>query len=164
MGLLSGPLEFLFGAAPTTSEAMSKEDIAWLMDQGLTANRTDKQGLFGGWGWTQGPDGRWMQTETVNEALIPGIEKLMGSISGDQKPYESPEQFSVMLDAMMGNKLESLGQDPGGYKPSYSPYQPVERMPYSPPEQPQQHAGSSGYGRGAGGPGGIDPRYGRRIY
>ena len=158
MALLSFLTDILFGSPPSSSESMSKEDIAWLMDEGLTANRTDKQGLFGGWDWTQGQDGRWTQTENVNPALQPGIEKLMGAISGDQKPYESPEQFSSLLDAMMGNKMTQYGLEPGGYEPSGQPYQPVQRMPYTPPEKPPEGQGQSRYG-GVGGIGAFDRRF-----
>ena len=137
-GIVGGIMDLAFGGAPSTKDSMSKEDIAWLMDQGLTANRTDKQGLFGGWDWTQGDDGRWTQTESVNSALQPGIEKLMGKISGDQKPYESPEQFNVLLDSLMNKKMQNHGQDPSGYAPSRKPYEQPQRLPYAAPTKPPE--------------------------
>ncbi len=150
-------MDLVFGKAPSTSDSMSKEDIAWLMDEGLTANRTDKQGLFGGWDWTQDQDGRWTQTENVNQALMPGIENLMGKIGGGQTPYESPEQFGVLLDAMMGNKMTQYGQDPSGYAPTDNSYQGTQKMPYKPPVKPPEGQGTSRY---VGQTGQYDPRYG----
>jgi len=135
MGLFSGLTDLVFGKAPSSGDSMSKEDIAWLMDEGLTANRTDKQGLFGGWDWTQGEDGRWTQTENINPAMMPGIEKLMGVIGGEQAPYKSPDQFNVLLDSLMGERMQSHGRQAGGYAPSRREYKPMQRMDYSPPQK-----------------------------
>ena len=152
MSLFGGILDGLIGA-PSTSEAMSKEDIDWLMQKSMEANRTDKQGLFGGWDWTQGQDGRWTQTENVNEALLPGIENMMGQISGNQESYQAPEQFGKLLDAMMGNKMEQYGMDASGYQPSGQAPQQPQGAAYAPPEKPQQM-----FNNGVGGTGQFDPR------
>ena len=158
MGLFDFIGDILGLSPPSTGDAMSREDIAWLMDKGLTANRTDKEGIFGGWNWSEGPDGRWTQTEHVSDALIPGIEKLLGKIGNDPTPYESPQQFSTLLDAMMGNRMAQYNQDPSGYAPSGQAYQPTERVAFEQPgARPSVPPTGGSYMPGAGG-GGARPR------
>ena len=144
MGLFDIFGDILGLSPPSTSEAMSKEDINWLMEQALGANRTDQQGLFTGYSWDEDPSGKWTQTQSVNDALLPGIERLLGNATQEQGGYES-QGFGGLMDALMGQRQQQHGASPrqpqGGGQP------PVN---YQPPQAGGQQGGSNGQQHPAG--------------
>ena len=160
MGLFDFVGDILGLSPPSTGEAMSKEDIAWLMDQALTANRTNKQGLFGGWDWNQGADGTWTQTESINPALMPGIERLLGSATQAPEEYKNP--FGALAESMLAERHSRRGME--------APQMPQNATFSAPGPVPFQQAGNPAQqqpgppmmppGGGSGGGGGRPPHPG----
>lgn len=161
MGILDFIGDILGVSPPSSSESMSKEDIAWLMDQALTANRTNQQGLFSGFNWNESPDGTWTQSQTVNPALMPGIERLLGKASGPSEPYQSPEAFGGLMDALVKNRQHqfNLPQTGAGRNAQQPPerYVPLQEQNSTPAEMPRGGMGPPGGSVGGGGGGYWQP-------
>jgi hypothetical protein len=86
-------------------------EIERLMALDTQMNRTDRQGLFSGWEWSEDPEtGRWTQTQTVPNGMLGPKDRLFDRAAGmGMNPYTSPEQFGSMLDAKMANQMNQQG-------------------------------------------------------
>ncbi len=157
MGLFDFIGDILGLSPPSTGEAMSKEDIAWLMDQALTNNRTDQQGLFTGFNWSQGGDGRWTQTQTLNDALLPAVQQLVGRASGEPNTYDSG--FGGLIDAYMQNRQHQYPSAGSGasQRPPYQPPESIAPLYQPPQEPPTNHQRPPWMGGGGGGWGPVNP-------
>lgn len=158
MGLFDFVGDLLGLSPPSASEAMSKEDLAWLMEKGIRANQIDQQGIFTGSRYTggEGTNQPRTQTTTVNPALQPAIDRLLGGLTGDIQPYKNP--FGDLMSAMLEKKHQQYGlgapQMPNNAVFSMNqgqvrPYDQGIQPPAGPPAPPQ------------GGVGGFSPTPGR---
>ena len=138
--------------------------IEKLMKLETELNRTNRQGIFGGWDWTENPDGSWTQNQNLAPGMQAGADRLMNRAVGGEGMgnYQSPVQFSQMLDAAMANQMERRGMTPGyqtpeqaGYGPSSAsqrPQQgppppqagPPQQLPQPPPQGPPQQGPGPG--------------------
>lgn len=122
--------------------------IEKLMQMEADLNRTNRQGIFGGWDWQENPDGSWTQYQTLAPGMQVGADRLLARATQGMGDYQSPSQFGSMLDAMMANQYDRLGLT-GGNRPPTEQYGPpsasrpglFEQTPQLPPEAQQPPAG-----------------------
>lgn len=140
--------------------------IEKLMNMQADLNRYDQYGLFTNMDWTENPDGTWDQKMSANPEMAGAMSNLMQAASGPREQYQSPPQFSQMLDAKMANQMGRQDilqpgaapqpQTPFGPPSAERPGMPQQQPPQSfgppqpPPGQPPQ--GGPPPGAGAGGP------------
>ena len=155
MGLgsfIGDAMGFLFGGAAGGGKA-NKPDwdaIMRLMELEQELNRTNRQGIFGGWNWEEGPDGTWTQQQTLAPGMQQGADRLMARSQGQGfDPYTSPDQFSQLLDAKMANQMGRHGiLQPGEQQPQTPFGQPsaeregrfAQAFTPQPPPEPQAQA------------------------
>lgn len=158
-----------FGA---NAQVNKKGKIDWkqierLMALDTQSNRTDRQGLFSGWEWSEDPEtGRWTQTQTVKDGMQGSSDRLIDRANGlGMNPYTSPEQFSSMLDAKMANQMNQQGilsEQPdlrrlfGDYSATRTGRFPTGSFQNNQPPRQNQNpvAGGNGGNGGGGGVGG----------
>ena len=127
------------------------DELRKILQMEIDANRTNAQGIYGGWEWGESEDGTPTQTQTLAPGMQAGADRLLERYSTNDAPqYESPEQFSQMLDAMMGNQMNrmNIGQGrptpqdmgfgpPSGQQPGMQPQQPQPQPQQQMPQNPQ---------------------------
>lgn len=101
MSLLGGLTDILFGK-PKAPKADFAE-IEKLMKLETELNRTNQHGIFGGWDWSQGPNG-WTQTQSVNPALQPGVDSFMGRVAQGSNSPELQQLMQARFASMMNNQ------------------------------------------------------------
>ena len=107
MSFLSDAFGFLFGGK---SQKADWKQIEKLMEMQAELNRTNRHGYFSGWDWTENPDGTWTQSQTLKPGLDLAADRLLGRAQGQgYEPYQSPAQFSSLLDAKMANQMQRHG-------------------------------------------------------
>jgi hypothetical protein len=132
MGFLSGIYKGLFGGAAGggKSNEADWDQIMKLMEMSADLNRYAQHGLFTNVDWAENPDGTWTQSQSVNPALQAGVDNLMAQMSSPISNYESPAQFSQMLDAKMANQMGRQGILEQGAQQPVTPFgQPSAQRP-----------------------------------
>lgn len=127
MGFLSGLKDAFFGSK---GGEMDWEGLMRMMDMDLQANRTNRHGAFSDWDWEEGPDGSWTQTQTLKPGMQQGADRLLDRVGNGAgfNPYQSPEQFSTMLDSSMAAQMQRQGT----LDPNYQVQQPGGMNQFSP--------------------------------
>ena len=149
MGLFDFVGDLLGLSPPSPGEAMSKEDLAWLMEKGILANQIDQQGIFTGSQYTggEGTGKPRTQSTTVNPELMPALERMIGGL-GEPQPYQNP--FQDLLGSMLAERHADRGMSgpqmpqnaissyPAQYPPQMGPQRPPQAPPSNtpPPNQP----------------------------
>ncbi len=126
----------------------SEGEIDWdelrkMADFNAQLNKTDRVGTFSGWEWERDPDGNptGRQVQTINPAFQGAVDRLGGRAVQGHTNYQSPSQFSSMLDAKMANQMKQHGVPPGSE--GVAPWQPSAQRPgmnqeaYLPPAPPE---------------------------
>lgn len=107
MSILGDVFGFLFGGK---SQKADWKQIERLMEMQSELNRTNRHGYFSNWDWSEGPDGSWTQSQTLTPGLESAANRLLGRANGEgYQPYQSPAQFSSLLDAKMANQMQRHG-------------------------------------------------------
>lgn len=94
-------------------------DIDWgefmrVIELAAQVNRTNTEGFFTGNRWSENEDGTWTNKQTASESFMPAIARMEGRLQGQGfEPYQSPNQFSHLLDAKMANQMDRHGDIPG---------------------------------------------------
>lgn len=99
--------DFLFGK----QGKIDYKTLEKIMQLDAQYNRTDRQGIFTSHNWAEDPEtGQWTQTTTMNEDMQPAYSRFVDRMQGaGMEPYQSPDQFSSLLDAKMANQMERHG-------------------------------------------------------
>ena len=86
------------------------DQIEKLMQMSAELNRTDRHGYFSNWDWTEDENGKWTQSHTLKPGLDIAADRLLSRANGEgYLPYQSPGQFSSLLDAKMANQMQRHG-------------------------------------------------------
>ena len=140
MGLFDFVGDLLGLSPPSAGEAMSKEDLLWLMEKGILANQIDQQGIFTGSRYTggEGTGQPRTQTTTVNPGLEAGIARMMEQVGAEPQAYKNP--FEDLLGSMLAERHASRGmgapQMPQNADFSFSPAYPPQMGPQRPAQAP----------------------------
>lgn len=139
MGLFDFVGDLLGLSPPTPGEAMSKEDLAWLMEKGIRANQIDQQGIFTGSRYTggEGTGEPRTQTTVVNPALQSALDRMIGGL-GEPQAYQNP--FQDLLGSMLAERHADRGmgapQMPQNAVSSYPAQYPPQMGPQPGPSAP----------------------------
>ena len=122
----------------------SEGEIDWaelqkMVELQAQINKTDRTGAFTGWAWERDPEGNptGRQIQTVTPAFQGAIDRLGGRAVQGHTDYESPQQFSELLNSKMANQMQRHGTDP-----NEMPWTPAQERPglkqeaYMPPPPP----------------------------
>ena len=135
IGDILGGMTGSFGSSSSSGGDPNWAAIERLMQMDTEMNRTDRVGSFSGWEWGEDPEtGKWTQTQTLQPGMQYGVDRLIGRSQGaGMDPYQSPDQFSQLLDAKMANQMDRHGIDTSGYTQSQEgppqPWQPSGQNP-----------------------------------
>lgn len=118
-------------------------------------NKTDRQGVFGGWEWERDPEGNATnrQVQNINPAFQGAVDALGQRALNRNTNYQSPSQFSDLMNAKMSTQMAAHGipansqgvqtwqnsQDRGGLTNNNAfvpPPPPVDGMPPGEPAAP----------------------------
>jgi len=134
----------------------SEGDIDWaelqkMVELQAEINKTDRVGTFSGWEWERDPDGNptGRQVQTINPAFQGAVDRLGGRAVQGHTNYQSPSQFSDLLNAKMSNQMTQHGVPPGSE--GTSPWQPAQERPgldqeaYLPPAPPTDGSEAPGF-------------------
>jgi hypothetical protein len=156
MSFLKDMMGGIFGSA---GGEMDWEGLMRVMEMEQMYNRTDRHGAFSDWDWAEDPEtGRWTQSQTLKPEMQQGADRLLARAGQGQgfENYQSPDQFSTMLDSAMANQMQRQGTlDPnyqvpqqefgtragdreGRFAQAYIPPPPPDEMgPQQQQQQPQ---------------------------
>jgi len=146
MGLLDSLFGNLFGGGGKQASP-DWGQIEKLMKLETELNRTNRQGIFGGWDWSENPDGTWTQNQNLAPGMQPGADRLMARAAGGQGfgNYQQPEQMSQMLDALMATQMDRMNIGQGKQTPEQAGFGPSSASQFAaqnppPPQPPPQQA------------------------
>jgi hypothetical protein len=136
MGFLTDLVgKFIGGEVPKSDF----DELRKILQMEIDANRTNRQGIYGGWEWGESEDGTPTQTQTLAPGMQAGADRLLERYSTNDAPqYESPEQFSQMLDAMMANQMGRMNIGQGQPTPQEMGFGPPSGQQQQPQFQQQQ--------------------------
>lgn len=107
MSFLKDAFGFLLGGQ---SKGADWDQIERLMAMSAELNRTNRHGYFSNWDWEEGADGSWTQSQTLKPGLESAADRLLSRANGEgRSAYQSPAQFSSLLDAKMANQMQRHG-------------------------------------------------------
>jgi len=126
---------FGVGGSKTSTKAVDKDQLKWLLELGLDANRFNQNSLFSGWEWSKGPDGRMTQQQTVNPELQPALDALLSRVNqGSEDPQLKmlkDARFAALMAGPQGPSAMPAMRDRSAYMPQRPPM--PDREDYGPP-------------------------------
>lgn len=102
MGLLSSITDLVFGKAEAPEADF--DEILKLLETQDRFNNPNIRGLFGGWEQQIGPDGRLVQTQTINPAMQPGLDAFIGRFNEGTADPQLEALKNARFEAMMNQR------------------------------------------------------------
>jgi len=95
-GILGGLTKVLFGKPKAPK--VDKEELGYIINLMLNANRTNQRGIFGGWDWD---DDKTTQTQYVNPEIQPAVDSFVGRVNQGTEDPRNNALMQARFEAMM---------------------------------------------------------------